>query len=324
MPANFLIIGAQKAATTWLADCLVEHPDVFMTRPKEIHFFNHAFDKGIAWYEAYFQDWSGQSAVGEATPGYLNHPAAPGRIKATLGDKVKLIASLRHPVDRAYSAFWHYTRRGHIPPETDFATLLLQAASGATEDRFGLCTRGLYFSQLSRYLEYFARDNLQILIYEDLKKDNEKAVRECLTFLGVDTQFVPGSLSSRSNSSRELRRFHGQAVKLRQTIAEKTTSLLAGRVPAGMQERVLQAGRFAFEHLLLRQLPKQSDYARLNQDVRQDLLESFMPDIRQLEDLLRKDLSVWYGQDVDETHDSTGRRDTALVGAVEQTVSTGA
>ena len=157
MLANFLIIGAQKSATTWLADCLIEHPDVFMARPKEIHFFNHKFDKGIAWYKAYFQDWAGQSAVGEATPGYLNHPEAPGRIKATLGDELKLIASLRHPIDRAYSAFWHYTRRGRIPPETDFATFLNQAATGATDDRFGLYTRGLYASQVGCYLRYFSR-----------------------------------------------------------------------------------------------------------------------------------------------------------------------
>jgi hypothetical protein len=209
MLANFLIIGAQKAATTWLADCLVEHPDVFMTQPKEIHFFNHDFDKGIAWYEAYFQDWAGQSAIGEATPGYLNHPAAPERIKATLGDEVKLVASLRHPVDRAYSAFWHYTRRGHIPPETDFATFFHRIATGATEDRFGLYTRGLYFAQLSRYLEYYPRDHLLILLYEDLRKDNERAIQECLEYLDLNSQFVPESLKSKPNSSRELRSFTG-------------------------------------------------------------------------------------------------------------------
>jgi len=317
MLANFLIIGTQKAATTWLADCLAEHPDVFMARPKEIRFFNNNFDKGIDWYEAYFRDWAGQSAVGEATPGYLNHPEAPSRIKDTLGGKVKLIASLRHPVDRAYSAFWQYKRQGRIPLETDFATFFHRAATGVTKDRFGLYARGQYFAHLNRYLQHFPRDNLLILIYEDLSKDNGKAIGKCLTFLDVDSQFVPRSLSNKSNRGRALRMFHAQAIKLRRAISEKTTLL-----PKSLQEHVVQVGRYAFEHLILRRLPKQSDYTPLAQDVRQDLLESFMPNIRQLEDLLHKDFSVWYGKGVDDAYQDAGLGDAALVETSEQAVPT--
>lgn len=73
MLPNFLIIGAHKAATSWLARCLGEHPDVFMSERKELYFFTH-IEKGLDWYKAHFNTWSGEAAVGEATPGYIVNP----------------------------------------------------------------------------------------------------------------------------------------------------------------------------------------------------------------------------------------------------------
>jgi len=283
MLPNFLIIGAQKSATSWLARCLREHPDVFMTEVKEIHFFNHRFEKGLAWYESHFSDWAGQAVIGEATPGYINHPDAPGRIRATLGEEVKLIASLRHPVDRAYSAFWHYVMRGSIPANADFRAVF------QGDDRFGLRSRGDYFTHLSRYLEYFPRENLLILIYEEIKRDSQKVISECLELLGVDSHFTPETLNTKVNIGRDFRLFHGQAVTLRQTVAAKTRLL-----PRGLREPFLEAGRYAFEHLLFRRLPKQKSYAPLAKDLRQELVSDFMPGIRQLESLLERDLSIWY------------------------------
>ena len=76
MLPNFLGIGAQRAGTTWLYNCLNEHPDVFVSSAKEIHFFSHEFDRGVTWYEGHFQGRNTESAIGEITPNYLNVPAA--------------------------------------------------------------------------------------------------------------------------------------------------------------------------------------------------------------------------------------------------------
>ncbi len=283
MLPNFLIIGTQKAATSWLARCLGEHPDVFMFDEKEIHFFNHRFEEGLTWYEQHFRDYSNQVAVGEATPGYISHPDAPDRIQATLGNEIKLIASLRHPVDRAYSAFGQYLRRGEVPPDTDFRTLFLQ------EDQFGLRSRGDYLANLKRYLTYFPRENLLILIYEEFKKDDHKAIRDCLDFLEVDSQFVPQSLKVKVNKGTDQRLFHGQAIALRRYVAVKIKQL-----PKSIREPVLEVGRHTFKEFILKQLPKQNSYKPLDHELRQELLQVFMPDINQLEDLIGKDLSVWY------------------------------
>jgi hypothetical protein len=204
---------------------------------------------------------------------YISNPNAPGRIRAALGDKVKLIASLRHPVDRAYSAFWMYLSRGYIPVDTDFRTFFQQS------DRFGL-RRGYYFAQLSRYLEYFPREDLLVLIYEEIKRDGQKAVSDCLEFLGVDAQFVPDALRTKANKGIDVSVFHHQVWGLRRAIK---------LLPRGIEKPLASVGRRIFERL-----PKQKGYEPLAQDLRQELLSDFMPDIRQLENLLDGDLSIWY------------------------------
>lgn len=282
MLPNFLIIGTQKAATSWLAKCLDEHPDVFMAEEKEIYFFNHRFERGLAWYEAHFNDWAGQAIIGEATPGYINHPDAPGRIHATLGDGVKLLASLRHPIDRAYSAFWQHMREGSIPANADFRVVFQD------NGRFGLRSRGEYFTHLNRYLKCFPRENLKVLIYEEIGTDPHKAISDCLEFLGVDFQFVPDALDSRVNRGTDLKRFHGQAVALRRAVVEKTDWL-----PQSLRDSFRTIGRRTFG-LLLGRLPKQKSYVPLDKDLRRELLEEFMPDIVRLEGLLNRELSVWY------------------------------
>ena len=99
MLPNFLGIGVQRAATTWLHNCLDEHPQVFVPKDKELHFFSSQFDRGLAWYESCFAAANGQMAVGEITPTYL-HEAPIERIAATL-PAARLFLVLREPVARA-------------------------------------------------------------------------------------------------------------------------------------------------------------------------------------------------------------------------------
>src|SRR5262245_47722132 len=113
---NFLIIGANRSGTTSLHRYLGAHPQVFLPRIKEPHFFMvdgieippdrpdartmarmvHTYDE----YQALFDSAAGKDAIGEASTGYLCHPNAPLRIHARLPN-VKLIAILRNPVERA-------------------------------------------------------------------------------------------------------------------------------------------------------------------------------------------------------------------------------
>ena len=275
MLPNFLIIGVQKGATTWLANSLARHPDIFIPPQKELHFFHGHFDRGLSWYQAQFDDWTGQAAVGEATPGYIYYPEVPSRIRQTLGPDIKLIVSLRHPVDRAYSAFWMFLSRGIIPLEADFSTCFYG-------DRHGLRQRGYYAVQLRRYLDHFPRQNFLILIYEELKQDNRQTLERCFEFLGVDRQFVDLAMQNRRNNKAiEVSRFHYPVWKIRR--------MLRKSLPYNLDRLLADLGRRIFNRL-----PKQKAYRPLDPSLRQELLQEYRADIEQLEEILGREMSIWY------------------------------
>jgi hypothetical protein len=281
-----LIIGAQKAGTTWLAKCLGEHPDIFIPEIKELYYFDRYYEKGLPWYESQFAHWSGEKAVGEGSVSYIRSTRAPDRIRAALGQDVKLIASLRHPVERAYSAYRMYLSRGMIPYEMDFATFV-------QEDVLASRDQGLYSPQVSLYQETFAPENMHILIYEEIWPDSQAAVSKCAEFLDVDPDFAPPSLKRRVNPNVDVSVMHNQVWGLRRAIKG---------LPAAIEKPLLQIGRRIFEYL-----PKRRSYEPLTAETKRELLEPFMADIRTLESLLERDLSVWYAPK------PTSERDHALM-----------
>lgn len=189
---TFLIIGAQKSATRWLRLNLGQHPEVF-TAVRELSFFNRRFHKGLDEYRAGFEGWQGEPVVGEATPGYLmwreNPRRAAERIGRSLPD-VRLIALLRNPVDRAYSAFIHHMRRGRIPLEAELLDLI---RSTGGEDRFGLITGGLYAQSLEPYLATFGR-RLRVFLHDEVVEDPERLYVRALEHIGASPSFVPAEL----------------------------------------------------------------------------------------------------------------------------------
>jgi hypothetical protein len=192
---NFLGVGSFRCGTTWIYECLKEHPDVFVPPDrKEVHFFDWNYSKDIEWYRKWFEERASESAVGEFSPSYLFHQKAPMRIARHLPD-VKLIASLRDPVDRAYSNYWNLRSTGAI------------TCSFAEARRYHdwLVEPGLYYRHLKRYLDLFPRENLLVLIFDDLESEPASFIRGVYNFLDVDTKFVPTTVNEKSNPARKRR-----------------------------------------------------------------------------------------------------------------------
>ncbi len=193
MLPNFLVIGAEKAGTTWLHKALGMHPEIFLPETKEIHFFNrydsnlHVRDNynklGIAWYERFFAN-ANQKAIGEITPMYLCDDAAPERIAATLKNP-KLIISLREPGERAFSHFKMAKAKGHV--EGSF-----EEAIEKEDARF--LSRGLYGAQIGRYLKLFSREQIKIIFFEDIAEQPIGTLQDLSKFLMVDPAFYSDSL----------------------------------------------------------------------------------------------------------------------------------
>lgn len=187
MLPTFIGLGAQRAGTTWAYNCLAEHPEVFMTRKKELHFFYVNYERGLPWYEEQFAAAGGARARGEITPDYLYHEKAISNIAKDLPGARSFVI-LRNPIDRAISAF-----ALHGPRYTGMS--FAEACAADPE----LIDRGLYHAHLQTVYRHLPRERVAVLFYDDLVARPAQFVRGLYELVGVDPDFVPGSLGTRYN-----------------------------------------------------------------------------------------------------------------------------
>lgn len=208
---HFLVLGTQKGGTTSLHHLLKRHPGIFLPDVKEVHYFSQHSEKPLTWYANHYRDAAASQLRGDITPFYLYHCATPQRIHANL-PKVRLIALLRDPVERALSQYFHARRNG-------YETLELEAAIDAEESRLmgaeaiveqpggyhysyqkhSYLKRSRYEEQLQRYQSLFPAKQLLILRSEDLFKTPAECWDRLLTFIGAEPMPLPGELP-RSNA----------------------------------------------------------------------------------------------------------------------------
>ena len=190
---NFIGIGAQKCASTWLYEILLDHPDVCLSDPKELDFFSYAFHNGWQWYHRHFHCAAGTKAIGEISPSYFHEPAVPERVKRHL-PQARILLSLRDPVQRALSNHKHEVRVGNFRGED------LSFEAGLRNNPSYL-EQGMYATHLSRWLEHFPRHQIMIVIYDDILSDPVAVARSVFEFLQIDPQHVPAAMHQRSNAS---------------------------------------------------------------------------------------------------------------------------
>jgi len=191
MLPNFLIIGAQRSGTTTLWIACDRHPNIYMSPTRETAFFcnDGLYNRGITFYETtFFHEWSGQRAVGEKTPEYLLYPGTAARIRRLLPD-ARMVVTVRSPAERAHSNWRHNLMFG-------WESLPFREALDAEPDRiaanknaigrFGYLARGKYRRQLDQYYYEFDREQVHILLFDDLIADQAAALAMMYRFLGVE------------------------------------------------------------------------------------------------------------------------------------------
>lgn len=192
---TFVGVGGMKCATTWLAECLREHPRVFVSTQKEVEFFSRCWERGLGWYANHFRDAGNAAAVGEFSVSYLTHPEAPKRIFDTLG-RILIIVSLRDPAERFLSHYKHYIRNRKLPlPE--FETLSVATLRRAIDFQPELFENGRYASGLERYLTRFGREAIHVIFKERIDSAPQEAIRQLFRFVGVDSDYRPRLLARR-------------------------------------------------------------------------------------------------------------------------------
>ncbi|MDP9074291.1 MAG: sulfotransferase domain-containing protein [Actinomycetota bacterium] len=194
----FVIVGAQKAGTTFLYQEITRHPDLGAALTKEIHFFDDHYRRGLRWYRGFFPNSPGL-LLGESSPGYLFHPHAVARIARDLPD-VKLLVLLRDPARRAFSHYLHESRLGYEPAATFDQALALEPSrldgeleAMAADDgyvsyryrHFSYRSRGLYLDQVKRCHDLVGQERVKVIRSEDLYRPGSTVQAEVFAYLGV-------------------------------------------------------------------------------------------------------------------------------------------
>jgi hypothetical protein len=180
---NLIIIGGLKCGTTSIHHYLGLHPEINMSKPKELNFFVEElnWDLGLDWYRGRFD---GNFAVrGESSPHYTNLPRFTGvaeRIREHIPD-ARLIYMVRDPISRILSHWTHAVGAGY---ETRPMEEIL------SRDDQTYVTRSRYWMQLQPYLELFDRSQIEVISQEELQGDREATMRRAFRFAGVDEDFT--------------------------------------------------------------------------------------------------------------------------------------
>ncbi len=171
-----------KSGTGWWCHQLYSHPDAVRSDRKELHYFQHGWNKvfdedAIKRYHQYFPRPPGM-VTGEWTPRYMMDPWTPARLRKA-APEARLLVNLRDPMPRLISNLRRYIRRyGSVEPR-----LLIEGIE-----------RGRYGTQLRRVLQQFPRQQILVLQLERCIKEPERELARTYRFVGLDPDFVPDEL----------------------------------------------------------------------------------------------------------------------------------
>jgi Sulfotransferase family len=275
---TYVGIGAQKCASSWLHRILAEHPQVAVPQVKELDFFSYRYDHGHQWYESCFRTTKLARARGEISPSYFCEPMAPERVARYLPE-AKILLSLRDPVERALSNHRHEVRVGHLTgPDLSF--------------EFGLANnpmyveQGLYATHLRNWLHHFPREEILVVLMEDIEADPQAVSRTVYRFLGVDDRYIPAGLVTRYNRSF--------ATRWSTLGGVKDTLYGATRLPGlrWLWDAAASAGLRSL-YRGINNVPSGSVIPEPEAQTLLQLRQRFAPEIRELETMIGRSLATW-------------------------------
>lgn len=271
---SLIVFGAIKSGTGALHQYLSHHPDIFMSALKEPRYFMRRDAASIVQrnkpaavsintlqdYSALFESATHEPIIGESSSGYIDSEFAAKRIKETIPN-VRLVASLRNPVDRACAHFQMLTKTDNID-----ASILENKTTSWAQSSY-------YFEKLKIYFELFPRERIKIMVYEEWINDTKHALKNLYQFLGVDDSF-----------------------ELNSHIVYRPATVLWPKVRRGSRLRQLKP--FVPSRILALLNNYKARNVRPVEElipmyVRQEMNEWYSQDIKQLEELLGRELSVW-------------------------------
>ncbi len=187
---NLIIPGAGKSGSSSLHEYLNLHPDVFMSKEKEPHYFSH--DKIFKEKQKYYQLFENTNKFiyrGESSTGYMVLPKSIDRIIEEIGSP-KLIFILRNPIDRCFSHY-HWVRSFKAEAKSLRSAVEQDMYEEPfPESGFGMGYKyyfqfGLYGKWIEKFVKAFGLQNIHIITTERLRSDKLNALNEIFAFLNI-------------------------------------------------------------------------------------------------------------------------------------------
>ncbi len=270
---DFLAVGPQRTGTTWLHKVLTGHVGLPVT--KETDFFLRNFERGTAWYQAFFSHCAPGAPIGEIDPNYFGSAEARARIAAMI-PRCKVVVSLRDPTDRAWSSY--RTMRRDAWTRVGFEETILRSAIIRESSRYAF--------HLSEWQHAFGPDRVLVMLYDDLEADPQTYLDRVCEFIGAPRISVGGTPGAfeRVNTVTAAPRSRRLAQNARNT--RDWLQMHRWTRADNMLER-LGIWRFAFA--------RGEEFGAMDPAAEARLREHFLPEVEALERLLGRDLSAWKG-----------------------------
>lgn len=274
-----LVIGPMRTGSTWLYEYLSSRGDVCLPKDvKETFYFAENYAKSEAWYESHFRhyDPTRHRGIIDVSPTLFQSDAAPTRVRRDLQDPV-LMATLRHPIDRAWSHYMHLRQYGATTLDFDAAVRGIPA----------IIEPSLYAKHLARWLDEFGRDAVRITFYSDLKQHQAKYVRQVNKAFGLPDAAAEALPSAKVNSGSLPRNL----------LLARATRHAAATLRRGGLHPIVNAGkRLGLANLVYGRSRGAGSKPRMRPDTRGYLVERFAKDVDDLERLLDINLDDWREQ----------------------------
>ena len=270
---NFLFIGADRCGSKSLHNMFRQHPDCYVPPIADPYFFDKNYSRGLDWYFKLFEDAPDSAqAIGEFSHDYIHSREAAERISRDL-PQVKLIASLRHPVDRTFSSYASAHSAGVI--NVSFEQALKEVPM--------LISNSLYADKLETYFDYFDKDRIKVLLFDDLASDPPSFAKQAFDFLGL--RFV-----EEIDYGRKMSQLSESRLPFSGALSKQGANLLRR---LGWVELLGKLKSSDFVRSLFYKPYSDNTKPQVEPHVRKMLGELFEPQIERLEKLLGRELTSW-------------------------------
>ena len=300
---NFLVVGTARAGTTAIVEGLRTHPDVFITQPKEPHYFalhdtvpdfrgpgDDTWINSVAItdrdrYLALYDEAGPALARGDGSVSTLYYSSHAAEEIARINPEMKLIVVLREPVARAFSNYTYLRLRG-VETETDFRGGLDRESERIAANWHHMWHyAGLshYADDLQRLIDTVGRDRVGVWFHDQLDEDYPTVLEEVATFLELPS-FPEQATMPRVNASGTARVELAQRAIRWATSHQGVRSTLKAVIPFRMRERIRSG------------VIRSEDVPPV---VRSELAPVFAEDLRRVAGLVGGDLPSWLQPSVD-------------------------